>query len=361
MDHPVLPTRQNNERSSLSDEAPERLAELDWAKGVAILAVVLIHAKALEGRLFDELFVQRAVPIFLVLFGMTSEFWWQRRCQSGWNLQTTLAWYRQRFLRLIIPVWAAASLWWVSAAALDLPLRFGWPQILASYLGYSPWIGVSWFVTLVLQLVVLFPLLRSAGLRLGATISLAASAMLVLTCQYEFWPIIHAGKDLLHNTAFEPGFFYFWIFPPRVFLHVIAGIFLARAGLPNRPAALLSMLLIIGLVWMLDTSWYPPVVGPALFSPLADVPVTVLLLAALRAWTPPTQLGETLRWLGQYSWGLYLAHTLVHAVVHFLGFSPEELGPAQRWAYAALLLASGSALAWSGQRLRHRAFPAQLT
>jgi peptidoglycan/LPS O-acetylase OafA/YrhL len=331
---------------------PRRIPALDWTKGLAILGVILIHAKALDGTIFFEQVIQRSVPVFLVLFGITSEFWWQRH--GGTSLRSLVAWYRERFSRLLLPVWTAATLWWVCAAALGHTAQYGWPHLLVSYVGYSPWIGVSWFVTLMLQLVVLFPLLRVATIKLGRDLSLIAAMTILLACGVHYWAIIAAGRDLLHNTAYEPGFFYFWIFAPRAFWPVVAGIVVARCGLPTKPSLLLLSLGAVVGVYAIDTVLLPPLVRPSLFFPVADVPFTLLLLSAASAFRFTPGLNNALGWLGRSSWGIYLAHTIVHSLVHFLGFAPEELGMEMRWAYAALLLASGSAMAAGGELVRIR-------
>ena len=54
------------------------LPELDWLKGFAILAVICIHAKLYADSVFFLQIINRAVHVFLVLFGISSELWWQR-------------------------------------------------------------------------------------------------------------------------------------------------------------------------------------------------------------------------------------------------------------------------------------------
>ena len=59
-------------------DSRDHLPELDWLKGFSILSVVCIHAKLYADTAAFNGVVNRAVPIFLVLFGVTSELWWER-------------------------------------------------------------------------------------------------------------------------------------------------------------------------------------------------------------------------------------------------------------------------------------------
>ena len=55
----------------------ERLTEIDALKGIAILWDFAIHAALFSGTFFATHVINRAVPIFLVLFGYTSTIWWK--------------------------------------------------------------------------------------------------------------------------------------------------------------------------------------------------------------------------------------------------------------------------------------------
>src|SRR5260221_8137169 len=149
----------------MAGSSPERVPEIDRAKGLAILLVIGIHAKIAEGTLVHEQIVSRAVPIFVVLFGLMSELSFRRERETGRPL---FRWYLRRLERLYVPVWGMAALWWLAVLYTKrppLPVD-GWSAAL-TFLGYSPWIGPSWFVTLVVQLVLVFPLLHWAADRLG--------------------------------------------------------------------------------------------------------------------------------------------------------------------------------------------------
>ena len=129
-----------------------RLASLDVAKGVAILFVICIHSELFFPSILHTHVISRAVPMFLVLFGMTSTMWGQGR--SGGP--ALAAWYRSRCGRLVPTYWLAVVGWWLGQRILsDRPL--GIDALGFSLAGYAPWIQTSWFVTAILQLVAIFP------------------------------------------------------------------------------------------------------------------------------------------------------------------------------------------------------------
>ena len=130
---------------------------IDMVKGWAILGVTLIHSSVLDGTPWMSLLFQHAVPVFLVLFGLNSETWFRRHTRRGRIRQ----WYRRGLKRILVPAWAAAAVWWVTVFVLRPPepmvrLTIGLPFWHA--IGWLNQIGTSWFVTLILQFVLLFPL-----------------------------------------------------------------------------------------------------------------------------------------------------------------------------------------------------------
>jgi peptidoglycan/LPS O-acetylase OafA/YrhL len=346
--------------------AREHVPELDYLKGFAIICVVCIHAKLYAETLFHDRVINRAVPIFVVLFGATSELWWKRAASRSPDQPRPLRkWYRHRLERLVIPFWAMAAAWWLAATATGTAemLGVGWPHALATFAGYAPWIGTTWFVTIILQLVLVFPALRWVVDRLGPWLSLAVFGILCAVCIWHFWDIIGVGLRLLGDPAEASGFYYFWIFSPRMFWHVAVGLVLARLCGARPGKVLTASALALALV---GSVLQDVVRGPAediFFGPLRqqlvaylfDVALAVGLLGLFR-WVPlPNVVGRALAWCGLFSWGIYLAHLLVHELVHMAGYAPETSGQAVRAAYVVALLASGAALAaaadWLWQRV----------
>ena len=339
-----------------------RLPEIDWLKGLAILWVVCIHAKLGASTFLYEYTVNRAVPIFLVLFGVTSEFWWRRSLETRTPSVTTRMWYASRFGRLVPPFWAMAAVWWAFVLRFDGrdALHLGVQKAAATFAGYAPWIGTSWFVTVVFQLVVVFPALRWLWLRGGARISLALMAALSAVCVWYLWSIVEAGRWLFGNDVPEPGWYYFWIFSPRVFWQVASGVFIARrwGGRPSRRISLamaaitlLSACVAVAVRANPDDPFYAPLKQQTI-QYLADVPLAIALLGAFVHVPTPEFVRRSLSWCGTHSWGIYLGHLLVHEVLHLRGIAPETGPELVRALYALFLFVCGAGLAAVGSRFR---------
>ena len=322
-----------------------RLPEIDRAKGIAILGVLLIHARPTADTWLHTYVVSQAVPVFLVLFGTTSELWW-RRAGPG----SAGRWYRTRAVRLLVPVWSAlAALWtfrFLAGVNTQSPLH-----VLLTFAGYMPWVGTGWFVTLALELVVLFPLIRWVVERIGAGAALAGAIAMLVWSEVHLETVIALMQLVLHDTSARvstASYYYFWIFPPARLFPVVAGMVLARRGMPSSRTGLTATALVVASSLVVDRLGPDPLLH-RLASWALCVPLTLAILAGVRH--VGTGVGAALAWLGRHSWGVYLAQLVVHETIH--GFaSPDEASLGSRWAYFALLLASAWLLVTVGERLR---------
>ncbi|HEX7669214.1 MAG TPA: acyltransferase family protein, partial [Polyangiaceae bacterium] len=180
-------------------------------KGFAILSVVCIHAKVGENTLAYNYVVNRAVPVFLILFGISAERWW--RHAAGPPDQRVRDWYRTRFTRLLPPVWGFASAWWLIAISTGRAFpEHRWRDLMATYVGYAPRMGTTWFIAVIIQLVLVFPMLRWAIHRAGAIPALLVSAGVSALCIWYIWDIVALGRRFLGDDVPEPGWYYLWIF-----------------------------------------------------------------------------------------------------------------------------------------------------
>ena len=233
---------------------------------------------------------------------------------------------------------------------LERPLA----EAAAAPFGYLPSAGTSWFVTLVLQLVVAFPALEWLQRRLGVVATLVLGAAATVACHLAMIPLIGAIKSCILDTADGPGFYYFWIFWPADLWLVFAGMALAGAlRLPRKLVVAAAAVFVAGALVHARVV-EDPFVRTGL-QRILDVPLAVVLLAALPAVGRLPSLAAALAWLGRWSWGLYLAHILVHEVVHAFGYFPEEEGLAVRSAYFAVLLGSAVVIAVVSERARDAA------
>lgn len=331
-----------------------RRTEVDLLKGCAILWVLLIHSKALGDSLFYLHVVNHAVPLFVILFGLNSCYWWSGRSLSG----DATAWYSSRFKRILAPFWAALPVWWGLTLWLRPPeIPLDWWLPLAHLGGYTLHIGTGWFVTLILPLVILFPLLAAAERRFGIwPLLLVAVAGELL--------VAHWRLDLVERF----GFLNFLVFPPRVLAHVVFGIWLARhiersGGIGPVAGALGALLW--ALCAAIQQGWLWPTSGPYAET-LIDLPLAMTLLAVLRPLAALPLVSPALVWLGLGSWGIYLGQMLMHnAVVYQCGILPDlapnlavchfpfahGTGNADRWFYTLTLLVGGLGSIWVGNRL----------
>ena len=335
--------------------ARERVAEIDWLKGAAILCVVLIHAEALAGAWISDVLLNRAVPVFAVLFGLNAESWWSAR--SGGALRG-LRWYGTRVRRILVPTWVSLALWWgmVFSMAPAIPHSAGY--VLASAVGYAPWVGASWFLTLVIELIVLFPLLRFVVDRVGLAVASAAGAACTVLCWIYLGEVTRTVQWWVGGMVPTPDYF-FWIFAPRFFWHVIAGVAVARltSGRPGMRVVVVAAAVFAAGTAVREFALDHPFHRSALQA-LLDVPLTLALLGGFRLFgLLPARVPVLawLAWLGVSSWGVYLGQLLGHNAVLLSGNWSRIDTTLERWLYFAALTAVAAALAAGGDELRRRA------
>jgi peptidoglycan/LPS O-acetylase OafA/YrhL len=323
-------------------QAASRYPEIDAVKGLALLGVLVIHAQPLDDAVVFQHVINRAVSVLLVLFGVSSELWWARRSAEP-VASTVRSFWRERLVRLLPPVWATAAVWWAIRLLFARRPAPAWPWLFAHGLGYLPQVGTAWFVTLIVQLVLLFPLLHFAVARLGALAALLVSLGISVFCHLHTFAVVDVMRALLFDSANARGFFVFyyaWIFAPLSFLPVVAGIIMAQRRMAWSRGWSLAAL----GVWLVGSFAHERLLTDgfarnALMAAL-DIPCTLLLLDLVR-------VGDRLpgflwlRWIGKASWGMYLGQMLVHTSLQLFGIQAGRLPSAQRWLYFAALFAGG--------------------
>jgi peptidoglycan/LPS O-acetylase OafA/YrhL len=311
----------------------ERLPAIDMVKGWAIIGVTFIHSTVFgdESPIMSLLFVH-AVPVFLVLFGMNSESWFSRRAAPG----RIALWYERGFKRIVVPTWAALTVWWMLVLALHPGIvRVTVSLPLYHVIGYLKQVGTGWFITVILQLMLLFPLFWWIERKVGIGVLLALGLLATIGTLFYV--------QTLRATLGLGGWM---VFSPRFFIHVAFGMLLARSvsriGTPALVAALLSyvVLALIQEKVMLAPWW-------RFANRLLELPMTVLLLAAMPFVARLPTLETALSWLGRHSLGLYLGQLLTHNAFLF-AFGGEctifgcQGGVFERfnlWLYTAILAA----------------------
>ncbi|HMJ14803.1 MAG TPA: acyltransferase [Polyangiaceae bacterium] len=343
---PAVATPADASSTSKRDHIPE----LDWVKGFAILCVVCIHAELVEGSFVFRRLIDRAVLVFMVLFGISSELWWLREEKRNPD-QLLRNWYVGRLSRILPGYWAMMAIWW-SVVVLWRPpegsVHLSWQLALANVFAYAPNIGTSWFVTVILQYILVYPLLRRAITRPTAPVILAIAALVTWWTGWKMFDIVDVGKEILGGNIQWPGWFYHWIFGPRALFNVVTGILVARwwRGRLSLPVTLAAVALtLIGqYAAMIARGEESDNIGPIrelAVIQLVDVPLALALLGLCR-WVPLSDsVRRFLAFCGIWSWGIYLGHLLVHELIGIAGYKPRGSPQYVRALYALALFALG--------------------
>ena len=320
-----------------------RVPAIDVAKGLTMACVVVTHGRSLGEGILKTYWIDRSVPVFLVLFGLTSALWWRKGADRG----RIARWYATRARRLLPPYWTVVISWWVlQRVASDAPV--GSDQLAAALAGYAPSLRTSWFVTVALQIIVIFPLLASAVRSFGAQAASAAGLLVAAAVQYRLLPLRSALARLLPFDAAHAGFYAVWIFSPAYWWLCTAGWAISArlgSGRPDGVSIAVALAALGGLAWFHST-----VPGSDLSARIAlvaaDVPLTVVVLAVSAALCAAPVVGRALSWIGRHSWEVYLGQMLVYNALQSAyerrGLDAEVWGP---WVWTICLLGGGCAFA----------------
>lgn len=146
-----------------------KLLELDIVRAIAIFAVVLIHATSsatvepAEGSLSQILFYclnlsgSFAVPAFIVLSGVVLFYSYDGK----WSGRTALAFYRKRAVSLVIPYLIWAFFYYSYNQYLNTHKFVMEWSVFWRMLRWAEWSYHSYFMLIILQMYVLFPLLMT--------------------------------------------------------------------------------------------------------------------------------------------------------------------------------------------------------
>src|SRR5207245_10257904 len=145
---------------------------------------------------------------------LNSELWWEAHAGAG---PTITSFYAGRARRILVPMWAALPVWWA------LALLFRPPEVVLTRTlplwhaaGWLSQVGTGWFVTMIIQLVLVFPLLHALARRAGTETVLVAGLACPLACV----PLRLLLLAALAGVGPAPGraqaFFNYFVFSPRL-------------------------------------------------------------------------------------------------------------------------------------------------
>ncbi|MBN8683349.1 MAG: acyltransferase [Chitinophagales bacterium] len=304
-----------------------RLEFLDFARGYAILTVVLYHLLqrfALPpGAQQAIVFGGSGVHLFFLLSGFGLAF-------SGKKIDIA-AFYKRRFLKIWLPFVIALSLSWAAAAAWGL-FPDGWQAWLAGAALYqmfsAEWMesfgGHFWFVSTILQFYLIYPLLDWSLKKAARSWHFVAAALLLSLAWWLLVWMYDKGAYRNWNSFFLQ---FLWEFA--------LGMALAQQfRLGNTPFAFLQQrwgwsfpLAVAGLALTVILQRFAGVTGK-IFN---DIPILLAYSAlcygvfrVLKTWAP--LLLRFLLWISGISFALYLTHILVleiwFAVLRAWGIPP---------------------------------------
>jgi hypothetical protein len=268
----------------------------------------------------------------------------------------SVTWYHTRLPRLLIPAWGALALWIaITAVRPDAP-PMSIRQLIALVVGYWPWVATGWFVTLILELVILYPALRVLLDAIGVRATLLVTFAALLLCCLRMADVVAFMRMLAGDRSplewSEAELFYFLVFPPAWLFLVACGMVWSRQGLPVRPAWIAATLGLVAAGFL--ARWFELLGRPlATVVHLAFTPAATLVafrwVGAVRHWL---SAARALAWLGAASWGMYLGQLVVYNALIAFGIQPERLSTARRWAFAVALLVGAVSLIAVGTRVR---------
>lgn len=300
-----------------SNNAPNRVAVLDYLRGLAALSVVLFHTDKWvygiwnPGTFFGKCGVY-AVSLFFVLSGLTLTLVYKDKI-NDWRKDIFLFWTK-RFRRIFPLLWLATT----ATLLLEKPLWSFW-QIMLNYTGlfgfFDPAGDIAlgaWSIGDELVYYAVFPFVLLLHRKKKHYFPLLMFFTLVLGALYAFlWLQPNVPIKQQWDFYVQPGNHLFF------FLGGMAtGLY--PALLPSWPAKswyLFALLLFVGVLYFpmgpepseLINGW------PRIFFSFACFGLVAALFASGSQLSPlPHRLFQ---WLGTISYGIYLLHPLVFRVL----------------------------------------------
>jgi peptidoglycan/LPS O-acetylase OafA/YrhL len=305
-----------------------RVPSVDLLRGAAILWVLLIHARPIENNPVMVHVFNHAAPIFIVLFGFNAASWWMRRPLT---FATLGEWFRSRVRRLVLPAWVCLAIWWVLVLTLSPSVRLDPVTMLLQIMGWWRRIGTGWFVTLIMEASIGFPIAFFLSRALQSGLLLGIGVIVTVWGLSQSWSI-----------ANKYGLLAWFVFPPVYVAHVFFGIWMARARPFEDRRAIVTSIFLVGLGIFIVEATDPGLLRLSAKT-LMVLPLTLALLAASRPLCSIPYLSAGLFWLGTHSYEMYLGQLLAHNAIQFASHPLDPLWTMGRWSYFGLLLAGGIA------------------
>lgn len=287
----------------------ERVVYFDFLRGVAILMVVAIHTFAStvqQGPLVNDTIVllrqvlNCAVPLFLAISGY---FLAKKK-----NERSYVQFWKHQIPKIYIPT----LIWSVPYFLLYIWQGHDWVKglVLLFVCGFS----VYYFIALIIQYYLLFPLLQKVKMR-GVILAFIITMLAISLVSY-----LSLIEGYNMNSIIKGGPFPVWL------VFFVAGIYLGNMKERVYRIWPWLLLLIVGLIFsFFETKWLYPLhhigYGIKPSSHIYSLAVIVLLFSQkVQALFPPEhRIFRAFAYLGRISFGVYLIHCFfIMLIVHFV-------------------------------------------
>jgi peptidoglycan/LPS O-acetylase OafA/YrhL len=305
----------------------KRMDFLDFAKGFAILSIVVFHyfQPFTSGLLSKAIMVGgTGVHLFFILSGF------------GLGLSSTkmstIAFYKKRFIKILVPYYLIIIVICITNIFLPLYERNNLyaiggrlifydifdKNIIGSY-GYH-----FWFISTIVQFYILFPLIIKIKNKTTSNRFLLFSLLISLT-YWLFAAIFYSSQEIVNNSVFLQ---YLWEFNLGI---VLADRFLTNGEkFWNKNEALIVPIAILGIGLMAFLSLKGGIVGQIFNDVPASIGYVAIVILAYRITFKISMFSYIISYVGIISYELYLFHMFIYALLNtlflkFLNISPSVL------------------------------------
>lgn len=281
-------------------EIKKRIDFLDYLKAICVIMVIITHYDwADKDSPFFTMLINMAVPVFMIISGYN--FAMSNRKKTGGNLKKMYAWemIKPKLIRFLVPFFTVCLIEIVLLVIEDKHIN---PPRIFLLGAYGPG---SYYVPIMIQLLVIFPIiykLVEKNARLGIALSGTANLLFEIGVKIfdmdKYYYRLNIGRYLL-LIAFGC---YLYLYPEhRVKKYQLISMFLIGLG---------YIVAVFGFNWdiILFGYWKTTAMPIAFYI----FPIIILLFRRYYHIKLPGVIGNTLTWIGQASYHIFLVQMVYY-------------------------------------------------